>query len=574
MFDKAIFKLPHIHRTLAILVLFAMMETACILGEAFGLSRGLVALWEGGVFEDALWNLSLFACSFVCVRITLDLREAFISSYALRCARGTRKDLFSALFQTGAPLAQRFGTATSAAMALEGIDKMKEYLELVLPKLVNMMVLPLMFALAIACADWVSGVIVIILLPSMVLLMVLIGKTTAEKSRVQHGAFKVMSNHFIDSVRGLPTLSTFAVSKTYADRVYEVSERFREATMKMLKSAQLSGAVLDLFATLAIAAVSIMLGLRLIDGSLTLLPALFVLILAPEFFRPIREYASDYHASLDGVNSLHTIESMIASVSVPPSTKTLPSWNGSSTLELEGVSQAYEGVSVLSGVTVSLKGYARIGVVGTSGSGKSTLLRLLAGLEDPAAGAFVLDGRDTLTTLRYESWEEQVAYIPQDPTIFHASLRENLTFYNPQASDEHLHAVIEKLGLSELLVQLPQGLDTLIGEGARGLSGGQAQRIALARVVLDERKRIILFDEPTAHLDIETEMELKQAMVEVMQEHLVVFATHRLHWLDTLDYLLVLEEGKLVEQGMTTQLLESTTHFATLVRALCGGEAA
>lgn len=109
MFDKAIFKLPHIHRTLAILFLFAMMETACILGEAFGLSRGLVALWEGGVFEDALWNLSLFACSFVCVRITLDLREAFISSYALRCARGTRKDLFSALFQTGAPLAQRFG---------------------------------------------------------------------------------------------------------------------------------------------------------------------------------------------------------------------------------------------------------------------------------------------------------------------------------------------------------------------------------------------------------------------------------------------------------------------------------
>ena len=186
----------------------------------------------------------------------------------------------------------------------------------------------------------------------------------------------------------------------------------------------------------------------------------------------------------------------------------------------------------------------------------------------------MLDGRETLTTLRYESWEEQVAYIPQDPTIFHASLRENLTFYNPQASDEHLHAVIEKLGLSELLTQLPQGLDTFIGEGARGLSGGQAQRIALARVLLDERKRIVLFDEPTAHLDIETEMELKQVMVEVMQGRLVVFATHRLHWLDTLDYLLVLEEGKLVEQGTTTQLFESSAHFATLVRALRGGEAA
>ena len=153
-------------------------------------------------------------------------------------------------------------------------------------------------------------------------------------------------------------------------------------------------------------------------------------------------------------------------------------------------------------------------------------------------------------------------------------MRENLTFYNPQVSDDRLHAVIEKLGLSELLAQLPQGLDTLIGEGARGLSGGQAQRIALARVVLDQRKRIVLFDEPTAHLDIETEMGLKQAMVEVMQERLVVLATHRLHWLDTLDYLLVLEEGKLVEQGTTTQLLENGAHFATLVRALRGGEAA
>lgn len=161
----------------------------------------------------------------------------------------------------------------------------------------------------------------------------------------------------------------------------------------------------------------------------------------------------------------------------------------------------------------------------------------------------MLDGQEALTTLRYESWEEQVAYIPQDPMIFHASLRENLTFYNPQASDEHLHAAIEKLGLSELLAQLPQGLDTLIGEGARGLSGGQAQRIALARVLLDQRKRIVLFDEPTAHLDIETEIELKQAMVEVMQERLVVFATHRLHWLDTLDYLLGARRGEARRAG-------------------------
>ena len=559
---------------LCVLLVFSCFEAACIIGQAVGLSRALVRLWEGASFTEALFYLTVFSCSFVCVRIVLNLREAFILHYANAQAVRLREELFSMIFETGAPAVQAFGTGTTASMLLDGIDKTRDYLAIVLPKMVNMVVLPVAFAIVIFAADWVSGIVVVILLPSMVLIMVLIGKTTADRGRVQHATFKAMSNHFIDSVRGISTLSTFEVSTTYAQRVFEVSERFREATMRTLKTATLSGSVLDLFATLAIAAVSIMLGLRLIDGSLTLLPALFVLILTPEYFRPIREYASDYHASLDGVNSLKTIQMMLTTIGEEPPAVNIPPWSASSTLTIRGLAKEYGTAHALDAISLDLSGHERIGIIGTSGSGKSTLLRILAGLEDPSAGTFDFDDGRSTTTLRQQAWQDQIAYIPQDPYLFAASLRDNLTFYCGQASDDRLNAALDVLGLRDLVERLPQGLDTPIGEGGHGLSGGQAQRIALARVFLDDKRKIVLFDEPTAHLDIETEYDLKRDMLALMEGRLVMFATHRLHWLDAFDRVIVLEEGAAIEQGAVADLRSSEGQFARLVRALRGGDAA
>lgn len=574
MFDKELLQLPKIRSTLLILVLCSLLEATCILGQAFGLSRALVAIWQEGDPQVILANLSLFSCSFVAVRIVFDIREAFIARYARCCVSDMRSDLLDAIFRTGAPAIQAFGTGTTAAMAIEGIDRVQEYLELVLPKLINMVVLPVIFAIFITGADWVSGVVVIILLPAMILLMTLVGKTTADNGRAQHASFKVMSNHFIDSVRGIATLANFRISKDYADRVFDVSERFRLATMRTLRTATLSGALLDLFATLALAAVSIMLGLRLIDGSLTLLPALFVLILVPEYFRPIREFASNYHATLEGINSLRTIDAILAATSTQPEPVALGAWTPDSTLRVDSLSKEYAQLPVLRDLSFEMSGTERIGVVGTSGAGKSTLLRILAGLEDPSSGALAFDGGTTLDTLRHFDWQDQIAYIPQDPYLFHATLRENLTFYNPAATDEAIECAIDMLGLRSLVDALPSGLDTVIGEAGRGLSGGQAQRIALARVILDAKRKILLFDEPTAHLDIETEYELKAPMKAVMAGKLVVFATHRLHWLDSFDRVFVLDDGALVEQGSVEQLRTPESHLTGLISYLRGGRSA
>lgn len=598
MLDKELFRLPGIKLLLGVMVALSFLEAVCIIGEAWGLSHALVALWQGAAFEQTLSYLVVFGISFLAVRVVLNVREAYVGKYAYEQARAERSTLFESIFRTGAPAVQAFGTGTTATMALEGVDAFQKYLETVLPNVVKMVVLPLVFAIVIFCADWVSGIIVVLLLPAMIMLMVLIGKTTAEKSQSQHATFKVMSNHFIDSVRGVATLNTFKISKDYARRIFTVSEQFRKATMETLKTATLSGATLDMFATLALAAVAIMLGMRLIDGSLALLPALFVLILVPEYFRPIREFAADFHANLEGKNSLHTISAMREATRYVPPAVEVPTWNETSTLFLHEVEKVYDGVSALRPFSGELQGYARVGVIGASGSGKSTLLRLLAGLEDPtisprdgsttsaqdaAQGATAAQGvaqgatapspapfvirnggdntradrkSDTipdremesivLDSLRQASWQDQIAYIPQDPYIFHATVRDNLAFYNPEASDAQIMDALHTLGLTQLLDELPQGLDTLLGEGGRELSGGQAQRIALARVFLDSKRKILLFDEPTAHLDVETEYELKAPMLALMQGKLVVFATHRLHWLDAFDMVYELDDFRAV----------------------------
>lgn len=612
MLDKELFRLPGIKLLLGVMVALSFLEAVCIIGEAWGLSHALVALWQGAAFEQTFSYLAVFGISFLAVRVVLNAREAYVGKYAYKQARAERSALFESIFRTGAPAVQAFGTGTTATMALEGVDAFQKYLETVLPNVVKMVVLPLVFAIVIFCADWVSGIIVVLLLPAMIMLMVLIGKTTAEKSQSQHATFKVMSNHFIDSVRGVATLNTFKISKDYARRIFTVSEQFRKATMETLKTATLSGATLDMFATLALAAVAIMLGMRLIDGSLALLPALFVLILVPEYFRPIREFAADFHANLEGKNSLHTISAMREATRYVPPAVEVPTWNETSTLFLHEVEKVYDGVSALRSFSGELQGYARVGVIGASGSGKSTLLRLFAGLEDPtisprdgsttsaqdaaqgataaqgvAQGATAAQGvaqgvaqgatapspapfvirnggdntradrkSDTipdremesivLDSLRQASWQDQIAYIPQDPYIFHATVRDNLAFYNPEASDAQIMDALHTLGLMQLLDELPQGLDTLLGEGGRELSGGQAQRIALARVFLDSKRKILLFDEPTAHLDVETEYELKAPMLALMQGKLVVFATHRLHWLDAFDVVYELDDFRAV----------------------------
>ena len=543
MIDKAIFALPGIKRILALLALFAGLQAFAVLGQAWSLSTAITNLWLGDAVAGQMWYVALFLACFVGRQGVLYAQSALLDAYAYEQASALRGALLEKIFTTNAQLVRRNGTGSVTAAVLEGADQAETYFKLILPKICGITIIPAILLVAAFALDWVSGLIMFVAFPFIILYMIIMGHTAKEKASRQHATFQIMSNHFIDTLRGIDTLKLFGMGKRYGKSIFEVSERFREATMRTLKVANLSSLVLDLFATLSVAAVAFMLGMRLVDGTVVLFPALALLVIAPEYFRPIREFAADYHASLDGKNALASIQALIAAPDEAPDEQPLPAWGAASRLALTGVGFSYPPFKALQDVSFEARGFQKIGIIGASGSGKSTLVNLLGGFASPDEGAIDLDGT-ALASFRQAAWQRQVVYIPQDPYLFHATLRENLVFYCPDATDAEVARAVEVVGLEALVAELPQGLDTRIGEGARPLSGGQAQRIALARAFLDRSRRVLLFDEPTAHLDIETEMELKERMLPLMAGRLVILATHRLHWLDAMDQVIVLEDGR------------------------------
>ena len=563
MIDKAVFELPGIKRVFSVLSALSAGQALCVIGEAWSLSSAITNLWYGGALPDqALWIALFFAC-FVGKQALTYAQDSFMDRYAYEQADALRSKLLRKIFTSKAKLVQENGTGSVTAAVLEGIDQVETYFRLILPKMCALVVIPVMLLIVAFPLDWVSGVIMLVAFPFIILYMAILGRTAKEKASKQHRTFQLMSNHFIDTLRGIDTLKLFGASQGYGKTIFEVSERFRIATMKTLGVATLSSFVLDLFSTLSIAAVAFMLGMRLLDGTLVLFPALAILVLAPEYFRPIRNFASDYHASLDGKNALSSILNLIGKPDDAPAETPLAPWSETSKLSLRNIGFAYAEHPTLDNISLQACGFKKYGIVGASGAGKSTLVNVLGGFCTPDTGSIDIDGK-AVSDLRQSDWQKQVIYIPQDPYIFHATLRDNIAFYHPDASAEDIARAVEIVGLDVLVKELDQGLDTVVGEGARPLSGGQAQRIALARAFLDDSRKILLFDEPTAHLDIETEMDLKERMLPLMEGRLVFFATHRLHWMHNMDQVLVVDHGRIAGAGTLEDLRSNNESFAAL----------
>ena len=326
---------------------------------------------------------------------------------------------------------------------------------------------------------------------------------------------------------------------------------------------------LDFFTTLSIAVVAVYLGFALLRGEMQLFPALGILILAPEYFLPIRNFAGDYHATLDGKNAFKRINQLIDAPKEISEELALTDWNNDAELKIKDLNYQYPEGAQIGPINLDLKGNLKVGIIGMSGSGKSSLINLLSGFLTPSEGEITIEGQ-AAKTMNIPDWHKQMVYIPQNPYVFTASLRDNIAFYTPEATDEEIKSAIHIMGLDDLVAELPEGLDTIIGQGQRVLSGGQAQRIALARALLDHSRQVMIFDEPTAHLDIETEIDLKERMLPLMQNKLVLFATHRMHWVKEMDYILVMNHGKLVEQGTYNELAAKKGYFSQLMQEMRG----
>ncbi|HGC7235269.1 TPA: thiol reductant ABC exporter subunit CydD [Streptococcus agalactiae] len=569
MLDKAVMRLSGIHKLLGLLAGLDVLQAIFIIGQAYYLSLSITGLWEGQKLSSQTVYILLFMVSYLGRHVIDYIKNRKLDDFSTAQSSLLRRQLLDKLFDLGPKVVQEQGTGNVVTMALDGVSLVENYLRLVLNKMINMSIIPWIILAYIFYLDIESGAILLIVFPLIIIFMIILGYAAQAKADKQYESYQVLSNHFLDSLRGIDTLKYFGLSKRYGKSIYQTSESFRKATMSTLKIGILSTFALDFFTTLSIAIVAVFLGLRLLNEQIYLLPALTILILSPEYFLPVRDFSSDYHATLDGKNAFQAIQKVLNKTGIKGEQLVIDDWSKESHLDLENIAIAYDQKRVVEDVTLRFRGHQKVALVGVSGSGKSSLINLLSGFLGPDKGSLKVDGREVVN-LDQEDWHKQMIYIPQTPYVFEMSLRDNITFYTPNASDEEVIRAIHMVGLDSLLSELPDGLETRIGNGARPLSGGQAQRIALARAFLDQNRRIMVFDEPTAHLDIETELELKEKMLPLMSDRLVIFATHRLHWLNQMDVIVVMEKGRVAEVGSYQELLAKKGYLYQLKQAMGG----
>lgn len=572
MLDKRIFKFSGARQVLVWLTLLAGIQGFAIIGQGRFLSLTIVALWQGKPFATITNLIIIFALAYVVRQLMTVAKEYVLTPFADRVTQQLQQALLTKYTTLGPQVIASEGTGKSVTLLLEGLTKVHDYISLVLIKTVDMMVIPWIILAYLYTIHWEQATFLLFIYPVIVLFMIILGLAAQGKADREYETFNQLSNHFIDSMRGLTTLKQLGLSKKYADNIFEVSEQHRVAVVNTLKIAILSTFALDFFTTLSIAIVAVFLGLSLLDGQISFLPALTMLVLAPEYFLPIRNFANDYHATLNGKNSLADILNLLDQTTIAPTSQiALPAgWQQQDQLTLQDVNFTYGNAAhaTLADINLSVKGYQKVALIGESGSGKSTLLNLLGGF-NVGSGSIQIN-QAPVAHLRDQGWQSNVMTLPQKPYIFHATLRDNLCFYSQTATDDQLVQALQTVGLMTWFEQLPSRLDTIIGEGALQVSGGQAQRLGLARILLDDQRRILFLDEPTAHLDIETEALLKEKMLPLFEHKLVFFATHRLHWLKQMDWIVVMRQGKIVEQGTLSDLYANDSYFVELEKAMRG----
>jgi ATP-binding cassette subfamily C protein CydD len=563
--DKLLFSYKGIKAVLAGLACFSALQGITIIIQAYYLADSISSLFGGDLFAAVVNKLLFFLCALAARQFLTFLKNKIAYRFAVGTSTSLRESVLKQLFELGPRFVKAEGTGQTVTLLMEGTLKFRRYLEVFLPKLMNTALIPTIICIFIFLENVRSAVILIIALPILVVFMILLGLTAREKANRQYKSFQLLSNHFVDSLRGIDTLKSFGLSKNHVDKITFVSERYRKAVMGTLRIAFLSNFALDFFTMLSIATVAVFLGMGLLHGTMSLKTALTILILAPEYFLPIREVGADYHATLDGMEAGKKFQEILQMDMTSSNNKSQPALKNTSMFSMRNIRVQFSEKDGLGPINFTITGPKKIGIIGASGAGKSTLIDVLSGFLNPSEGEFLIDG-EIVATLSHKDWRSQVTYIPQHPYLFSDTILNNIRFYEPKATVEEVREATCAAGLSEVVQSLPEGYYTIVGEGGRILSGGQEQRIALARAFLGNRP-VLLLDEPTAHLDIETEYELKKPIKELCKGKLVFFATHRLHWMPEMEQILVIDEGRLMEMGTHEELLGKKGYYYRLVRA-------
>lgn len=566
--DRHLLQYSGSKKTFALVGILTVVQAAFIILQALSLSSAITRMFQGLEWKGTVISLAVFFVAHAIRHFLQWGKERVALKFADSIARSYQDQLAEALLRDGTGMIARYGSGSLLTLTLEGVPKFRKYVELFIPRSLSMGIIPAVILVYIFATDLMSGVTLLFVMPILIVFLILIGLVSKKKIDDQMGTYRQLSRHFADSIQGIETLKFLGRSKSHEKAIAEVSDKYRVATNRSLSYAFLSSFSLDFFSSLSVALVAVELGLRLINGGIGLEAALAILILAPEYFLPVRDLGADFHATMDGKDAADEIRALLADSKSDTEQEQLyiPDVSVAGGFSAAAIQKIGDhDIEIAKDIQFSVASHQKVGIVGASGAGKSTLIDLLAGFTSPTNGSFRI-GDVEATTLATDSWRKQVTYIPQHPTIFSDTLRENIRFYHPKASDAAVQQAAQAAGLDQLVDELSNGLDEVIGQGGRPLSGGEEQRVAIARALLEDTN-VLLLDEPTAHLDIETEHEIKQLLLPLLEDRLVFFATHRLHWMKEMDWILVMEDGCVAEQGTHEQLSAQNGVYSKLARA-------
>ena len=560
-------------RWLRISLLLGFLSGALIVAQAWLLATLLHALIiEHAPRESLLSPFLLLIATFVLRALNSVLRErvGFLCGQAVR--QQIRKLVLDRLQQLGPAWVQGKPAGSWATMILEQVDDMQDYYARYLPQMYLAALIPLLILITIFPLNWAAGLILFLTAPLIPLFMALVGMGAADANRRNFLALARLSGHFLDRLRGMETLRLFHRGEAETEQIRHASEDFRSRTMEVLRMAFLSSGVLEFFASISIAVVAVYFGFSYLGEldfghygmGVTLFAGFLVLILAPEFFQPLRDLGTFYHAKAQAIGAAESLVTFLAEEgeTVGFGTQTFNSDTAIAIRAEDLVVLAPNGTPLTQPLTFDIRAGERIALVGLSGAGKSSLLNALLGFL-PYRGSLTVNGQ-ALNTLTPESWRKQLSWVGQNPHLPEQTLRSNILLGNPQANIVELQRAIERAYVQEFLPQLPQGLETTIGDGAARLSVGQAQRVAVARALIHPCN-LLLLDEPSASLDAHSEELVMTALNDAARHQTTLLVTHQLAHITEYDAIWVMDGGQLVQQGDYQTLRAEAGPFATLL---------
>ncbi|HJD17696.1 MAG TPA: ABC transporter ATP-binding protein/permease [Candidatus Fournierella excrementavium] len=525
--------------------------------------RLLAALWAGTADPSGLLRLGALAAAALAVRFGCTLASAGMSWRSSRAVKAKlRRLIYEKLLRLGAAGRQQVRTSEAVQVAVEGVDQLEVYFGQYLPQFFYAMLAPLTLFAVLAPVDVTSAVVLLVCVP-LIPVSIAAVQTWAKKLLGRYwGQYTALGDTFLENLQGLTTLKIYGADGQKHAEMNRQAEQFRRITMKVLTMQLNSITIMDLIAYGGAAAGMALAVSRFAAGRVDLAGALFIILLAAEFFLPMRLLGSFFHVAMNGMAAAERIFRLLDLPEAPMAGGQVPEEGG---VALRGAAFAYEADRpVLRGVTMEFPAGSFTAVVGESGSGKSTVASLLTGRRRPQGGSVTMGGRP-LEDINEAALARHITYISHNSYLFKGTVAENLRMARPDAPDEALWQALEQVNLADF-VRGEGGLDAPVTEKGSNLSGGQCQRLALARALLHDSP-VYIFDEATSNIDVESENDIMARITELAKTKTVILISHRLANVAGADRLYVLENGRVAEEGGHAELLARGRVYARLWNA-------